>query len=400
MGSEEQTWDYFTERGRQRERREMYFQIILLITPAFGMPSKAADVGGEVANKLQSFIDFSAETGDLLKNSDWIHEVFVSLENTEQNLLDLEVELKTMPYADMTGLGFEGNLFPEYNEAKRYLRETGQKLREFAYKTVAEARDLKTLFEAFDESEDSVLLHIAIEKLTGFMSETLEKFEEANEKYRTAKNTFVDLKNFSTEAKEKVEELLNKDSAEHQHWVTVVRKAVREEGNVPEQVRNLEAKLEEYRRQLRLEIEEAAKAKNEKADTKIEKTEIKKTDAEMKKEIDEKIQTALVKGINMIEERVKANIEAAIKRYNDKLENLKKLTDSILESGENFEETIDNAMNILTEKIAKITLSTESANLVSENKGKFLAKYEDISSDLTTELDDMKKSAETFLAKD
>merc|ERR1712038_795123 len=400
MGSEEQTSHYFTERGRQRERREMYFQIILLITPAFGMPSKAADVGGEVANKLQSFIDFSAETGDLLENSDWIQEVFVSLENTERNLLDLEVELKTMPYADMTGLGFEGNLFPEYNEAKRYLRETGQKLREFAYKTVAEARDLKTLFEAFDESKDSVLLHIAIEKLTGFMSETLEKFEEANEKYRTAKNTFVDLKNFSTEAKEKVEELLNKDSAEHQHWVTVVRKAVREESNVPEQVRNLEAKLEEYRRQLRLEIEEAAKAENEKADTKIEKTEIKKTDAEMKKEIDEQIHTALVKGINMIEERVEANIQAAIKRYNDKLENLKKLTDSILESGENFEETIDSAMNILTEKIAKITLTTESANLVSENKEKFLAKYEDISSDLTTELDDLKKSAETFLAKD
>merc|ERR1712062_674293 len=377
-----------SQRGRQRERREMYFQIILLITPAFGMPSKAADVGGEIANKLQSFIDFSAETGDLLENSDWIKEVFKSLENTEQNLLDLEVELKTMPYADKTGLGFEGNLFPEYNEAKRYLRETGQKLREFAYKTVAEARDLKTLFEAFDESKDSVLLHIAIDKLTGFMSETLEKFEEANEKYRTAKKTFVDLKNFSTGSKEEVEELLNTDSAEHQHWVTVVRKAVKEESNVPEQVRNLKAKIEELRRQLRLEIEEAAKAENEKAD------------AEMKKEIDEQIHTALVKGINMIEERVEANIQAAIKRYNDKLENLKKLTDSILESGENFEETIDNAMNILTEKIAKITLTTESANLVSENKDKFLAKYEDISSDLTTELDDLKKSAETFLNKD
>merc|ERR1712062_866032 len=379
-----------SQRGRQRERREMYFQIILLITPAFGMPSKAADVGGEIANKLQSFIDFSAETGDLLENSDWIKEVFKSLENTEQNLLDLEVELKTMPYADKTGLGFEGNLFPEYNEAKRYLRETGQKLREFAYKTFAESRDVKPLFEAFDENKDSVLLHIAIEKLTGFMSETLEKFEEANEKYRTAKNTFVDLKNFSTEAKEKVEELLNTDSAEHQHWVTVVRKAVKEESNVPEQVRNLKAENEKADTKI-----EKADAENEKADA-----EIKKTDAEMKKEIDEQIHTALVKGINMIEERVEANIQAAIKRYNDKLENLKKLTDSILESGENFEETIDNAMNILTEKIAKITLSTESANLVSENKDKFLAKYEDISSDLTTELDDLKKSAETFLNKD
>merc|ERR1712062_349715 len=253
-------------RERQREiQRAMYFQLFLLIAPAFGMPSKSAGGGGEVVNEFQSLIDFSRETTDLLDNSQWIQEVFVSLENTEQNLLDLEVELKTMPYADMTGLGFEGNLFPEYNEAKRYLRETGQKLREFAYKTVAEARDLKTLFEAFDENKDSVLLHIAIDKLTGFMSETLEKFEEANEKYRTAKKTFVDLKNFSTGSKEKVEEMLNSDSAEHQHWVTVVRKAVREESNVPEQVRNLKAKIEELRRRLRLEIEEAAKAEDEKA---------------------------------------------------------------------------------------------------------------------------------------
>merc|ERR1712113_1191266 len=139
--------------------------------------------------------------------------------------------------------------------------ETGQKLREFAYKTVAEARDLKTLFEAFDESKDSVLLHIAIDKLTGFMSETLEKFEEANEKYRTAKKTFVDLKNFSTGSKEKVEEMLNSGSAEHHKWMKVVTGAVREE------------------------IRKAVKAENEKTDTENEKSdaEIKKTDAEIKK---------------------------------------------------------------------------------------------------------------------
>merc|ERR1712062_312557 len=129
---------------------------------------------------------------------------------------------------------------------------------------------------------------------------------------------------------------------------------------------------------------------NEKADA-----EIKKTDAEIKKEIQAKFgamkDAALKNATKMIEERVEANIQAAIKRYNDKLEKLKELTDSILESGENFEETIDNAMNILTEKIAKIAMSTESANLVSENKEKFLAKYEDISSDLTTDPDDLKK---------
>merc|ERR1719412_2844271 len=218
----------------------MYFQLFLLISPALGMPSKAA----EDVNEFQSFIDFSTETGDLLDNSQWIKEVFVSLESTEPSVLGLEVELKTMPYADMTGLGFEGNLFPEYNEAKRYLRETGQKLREFAYKTVAEARDLMTLFAAVDESQDSGLLQIANNKMTGFMSDTVEIFREANEKYQTAKNTFVNLKDSSTGSKDKVEKMLNTDSAEHQEWMKVVSEAVKEEIKYSEQVQNLKAEID------------------------------------------------------------------------------------------------------------------------------------------------------------
>merc|ERR1712062_616879 len=101
-----------------------------------------------------------------------------------------------------------------------------------------------------------------------------------------------------------------------------------------------------------------------------------------------------------IESKVKKDIEAAIERYNAKLEKLKELTDSMLESGDSFEETIDNAMNILNKKIEKIAMNTESANLVSENKETFLTKFQDISSDLTTEIDDLKKSAETFLTRE
>merc|ERR1712062_332865 len=103
-----------------------------------------------------------------------------------------------------------------------------------------------------------------------------------------------------------------------------------------------------------------------------------------------------------IESKVEADIEAAIERYNAKLEKLKEVTDSILESGNNFEETINNAMYILTEKIAKITISTESANVISENKDKypqeFLAKYQDFRSYFRNGLDDLKKSAENLLA--
>merc|ERR1712154_240382 len=87
--------------------------------------------------------------------------------------------------------------------------------------------------------------------------------------------------------------------------------------------------------------------------------------------------------------------------YERGLEKLKDLTDSMLETGANFERTIDNAMNILNEKIAKIVMSTKSANLVSENKDKypqeFLTKYQQIRTDLIQGLDDLKNSAEYFL---
>merc|ERR1712024_115089 len=298
-----------TERDREIQR-EMYFQLFLLIAPAFGMPSKSAGDGGEVVNELQSFIDFSRETEDLLDNSQWIKQVFVSLENTEQNLLDLEVELKTMPYAEMTGVGLEDNLFPEYNNAKRYLRETGQKLREFAYKTVAEARDLKTLFAAVDESQDSGLLQIANNKMTGFMSDTVEIFREANEKYQTAKNTFVDLKNSSTGSKDKVEKMLNTESDEHQKWMKVVSEAVKEEFKYSERVQNLKAEIDAHFKK------DAAKAENEKAekiekaeeneiaeenemaDTEIEKPEIQRT-GEVKR-LNDPIHDAYAAGINAI----------------------------------------------------------------------------------------------------
>jgi len=362
----------------------MYFQLFLLISPALGMPSKAA----EDVNELQSFIDFSKETGDLLDNSQWIKEVFVSLENTESSVLGLEVVLKTMPHSNVTGLGLEGNYFPAYNEAKRYLRETEQKLRQFAYKTVAEVRDLKTLFAAVDETQDQAgrqdLFRFPVDKMTGFMSDTLEKLREANEKYETAKKTFVDLKNFSTQSKEKVEKMLITDSDENQNWVTVVTKAVRNASDVPEQVRNLEMELDDnLRRQVEREKDPKIKAKV-----------VAKINAEKP--------TALKFAIDLIEGKIKNDIEFAIKSYNAKLEKLKEVTANMLESGESFEDNIDNAMNILQMKISEISMSTESANFVSENKDKFpqqfLTKYQDIRTDLINGLDNMKNSAETFLS--
>jgi len=361
--------------GEWEGQREMfYLPVLLLISSAFGMPSKAAD------NELRSFIDFSKETADLLDNSDWIKEVFDSLEKTEPNVLGLEVELKTLPY-EVEGLGIEGNYFPAYNEAKRYLRETGQKLREFAYKTKAEVRDLKTLFAAADESNDSDLIRTVIDKMTGFMSDTLEKFRDANEKYKTAKKTFVDLKNLSTRSKDKVEKMLIEGSAEQEDWKKVVRDAVREENNVPELAKKLRAKLIAHFAGI---LKNNTKPKDK---ANVEAT----LKSEMDAAIDRQVKA-------QIESKVEAKIEFAITGYNAKLIKLKEVTVNMLESGKSFEDTIDNAMNILGEKITKIT---DSANVFGENKDEeeIFTKYQNIRTDLIQGLDDLKNSAETFLSE-
>merc|ERR1711902_427422 len=83
------------------------------------------------------------------------------------------------------------------------------------------------------------------------------------------------------------------------------------------------------------------------------------------KKLNDKTHNAYAAGINAIEAKVEADIEFAIQRYKAKLEKLKELTDSMLESGASFEETIDKAMNILNKKIEKIAMNTETANLVS-----------------------------------
>jgi len=99
-----------------------------------------------------------------------------------------------------------------------------------------------------------------------------------------------------------------------------------------------------------------------------------------------------------IESKVEAQIEFAITRYNAKLNKLKEVTVNMLESGKSFEDTIDNAMNILGEKITKIT---DSANVFGENKDEeeIFTKYQNIRTDLIQGLDDLKNSAETFLSE-
>merc|ERR1711893_368497 len=99
-----------------------------------------------------------------------------------------------------------------------------------------------------------------------------------------------------------------------------------------------------------------------------------------------------------IESKIEVDIDRAIIGYNAKLIKLKEVTGSMLESGKSFEDTIDNAMNILVEKIKKIN---DSANVFGENKDEeeILTKYQNIRTDLIQGLDYLKNSAEKFLSE-
>merc|ERR1712062_662627 len=141
--------DYFTERERQRE---MYLQLLLLVvSPAFGMPSSArVDVGVEVANELDSFVEFSQEAGATLKNPKLFEKVSDRIKEADEKVLEMELHINTL-IQKVPELQSEGNFFSKFNEAKVYLRETRQELRNLAMKTVL-VRDLKALLGGVNEN--------------------------------------------------------------------------------------------------------------------------------------------------------------------------------------------------------------------------------------------------------
>merc|ERR1712141_165842 len=103
-----------------------------------------------------------------------------------------------------------------------------------------------------------------------------------------------------------------------------------------------------------------------------------------------------------VTDKLEAGIDDAIVKYFAKLETLKTVTEKMSQSGKNFKETIPRALDNLTTKIN--TIKTQSAKIISKNNDKysqvFLAKHQDIRTEFIMGLDDLKISADTFLAKD
>ena len=94
---------------------EMYFLLVLLLSPASGMPSSAQHgVGVDIGKELENVFNFTTETGNLLNNSKLFEKFSDRLKEAENAFLEMEIELKTME-KEVKELQFEDDYFPKYN---------------------------------------------------------------------------------------------------------------------------------------------------------------------------------------------------------------------------------------------------------------------------------------------
>merc|ERR1712165_287431 len=268
----------------------------------------------------------------------------------------MDAELKLLETEE---LQFEDNYFPAYNKAKRYLRETRQALRKLADKTVTDVRDLKGFLEELDQTEDTVLLKEAIDKMKDLMIDTLETLKEALGKYNSALETFENLNSSIKTQNHKLGKLVDKNSDEYNDWTHKTRAGV-------------------Y--------------------TAIGSTTVGLIIADIFGCL------GICSAVNgVVSISTAAGLETEIAKYSAKLETLKSITDRMLESGGKFDQTITEAITILTDEIELINKWTNSAEVVNRNIDKYplayLKKYKSIRNAFVDGLDDLSTAAQDFLAQ-
>merc|ERR1739848_228176 len=333
----------------------MIFQLFLLVSPAFGMPSNALlDVGNKIVDQLDSLPLMTEEGKNVLKNSKLTETIAEALKEAEENIRAMDAEIKLLENEE---LQFEDNYFPKYNEAKGYLRQTRQALRKLADKTVKEVRDLKVLLEELDKTDDTFLLKQSIEKMKDLMISTLETLKEALEKYNLALDTFEKLTSTIRTQNRKLQNLTDKNSAE----------------------------FKELRTKMRAGLWSTVGA-----------TTVGLIIADIFGCLGICSTTGLAISAGAI-----AGAEGGFAKYTAKLETWKLITDRMVESGFNFDRTLTEAIGFLTNEIDLINNWTNSAEVVNSNIEKYpqqyLKKYKTIRTIFVNGLDDLSNSAQDFL---
>merc|ERR1712062_502986 len=359
--------DYFTKRGRGTEMAPL---LILLMSTAFGMPSSGQhDVGAKIANQLEIFNNYSNEARKLFVNSSLIEDVVESLLGAEENLLQMEVGLKTLKY-EVPKLRIDGNYFSDFNMAKSYVRQTRQGFREFAYKAVIELRDLKILIQDVGKSQDSILLKISLGKMKDLMIKTLNTLKEAEENYKHAVELFNGLNTSIKSKHEELEKMLNRDSYEYHAWEKIVNEV------------------------------ETEVCQNRSKDTKDRFNQLIKDGKNAVKEAIKKVD--VLKVINT-EPLCLDSVGEKVSDFEAELEKLKGITEGTLEKTKHFVENIMKAIDILTGETDHFETWSEKVKDVSQtienNSKEYLREYETIGNSFIAGIDDLKLASEEFLTQ-
>merc|ERR1711992_333009 len=333
---------------REEREREMVLLLILLMSTAFGKPSsEQLDIGADIANQLDILTKFSHEAGTLFVNSSLIEEVVKSLLVAEEDLLQMEVGLKTLTY-QFPELRITGNYFTAFNRAK------------------IELRDLKILIQDVNKNEDSFLLEISLGKMKDLMSKTLKTLKEAEENYTKAVETFEDLNSSITSKKEELDKMLTRDSA-WRKTVTLVETEV---------CQNRSKDIHDRVNQFLKDAEHFFKPGTK--------------DEDIRKVINTE---------QLCLDRVPDKVSA----FEAELEKPKGITEGTLEKTKHFEESIMNAFDVLTGEIDHFDFWTEKVKDISQNienyPKEYVGEFLTIKTAFITGIDDLKQASEKFLAQ-
>jgi len=298
--------------------------------------------GEEIIKRFDSFPLFTEETKTIFIDftRDLYKSVAENLEEAKKSILELNVELKRLENEEAK---YETDYVPAFNKAKRYLRESRQKLTKLADRTVKEVTGLKGLLKGLDENKDMVLLSVSLDKMKGLMIETLETLREALEKYNSAQETFQNINSSIMQQNIMLKNMLDKDTKEYNENIGAAKK--RRIGCIIADVFGL---------------------------------------------------FGLCSTINYL-------VNGSVAEYTEMIEKLKDITGRMMKSGADFDSTINNAMAVVNSEIELIDEWSNNAEIVKENIDRYpeeyLRKYLEIRSTFVTGLDDLQKSAEEFLAR-
>lgn len=271
----------------------------------------------------------------------------------EQSILEMQTELKTL---QTEVIQFDDNYFPKFNSAKYYLRQSRQDLRRLADRTVIDVRTMKIMLEYFDETNEFILLKKSIDIMRELMIRTLETLKNNKENYNSALGTFDNFKNKT--GNQKLTKMLDEDSKELIRLSSI--STCGDLAYLPCLIFDVSALWFPHCGWVRYDCLMA--------------------------------RCWLGGG---------CWFDDVVEKYTEEIRKLKRISDRMLKSGNNFDQALNVAIDDLENEIDIIGKWTQSAETVSDNieeyPGEFLKLFKSMRTLYITGLDELKNAAEEFL---